>query len=170
MQSQLVLSQRRRILVARLAYGALIADRFLLVLRHVLLQVGARLEGHRANFALIRFLPVVDSLMTDQVRNLAEFFVAHFTLVRLLLLMDGPRVLLECALLNKALVANFADERFVARMCPHMILQRTLALETLPTIFVLTDENLEDSFSASTFDRHIRRQRGDDSSLLLLTQ
>ena len=65
-----------------------------LMLLHVLAQVRPGDETLFAHLAHVRFLPRMDSFVSNEVTHLGESPAAHVTRVGLNLLMDAPLVLL----------------------------------------------------------------------------
>ena len=89
-----VLAQASRILVSLVAYGAAEGHLCVLVLLHVLAEVGARDEFFAANLALVGLLARMNALVSIKVTYLREGFAADLAKVGLSLLVNSPVVLL----------------------------------------------------------------------------
>ena len=119
-------------LAAILAFERLLVT---LMLLHVLAQVWTRNETLLTYLALIRFLPRMDSFVSDEVTHLWESPATHFTRVGLNLLMDAPLVLLQRRKLGKCWVTDRTLKRPFSCVRPLMLLQCLLATEAFVASF-----------------------------------
>ena len=102
MSHLVVLAQASLVFVRLVADVTLESHLIVLVLLHVLTQVGPRFELLPADRALVRRLARVDSLVAVVVAHLRERLAADLALVRLPLLVDASVVLLQGGVLGEA--------------------------------------------------------------------
>ena len=131
MSHLVVLAQASLVFVRLVAYVTLESHLIVLVLLHVLTQVGPRFELLSADRALVRRLARVDSLVAVVVAHLRERLAADLALVRLPLLVDASVVLLQGGVLGEAGAADVALVGPLARVGALVLQLRLLAGEGL---------------------------------------